>query len=161
MEPFTVRTTISQKEYTGIVMRKTFKNFFVILVTVSGIFMVVMSAIALIRGMKTESASTPVMQLGLGIFFSLLPVFTRLGAVRTYRSTPKLQQENEYTFTNEGIVIKGNTKDSTAAWSTIVKREELGNFILLFFNKTHAEIIRKDILTKEQLYFIRMKVPAR
>jgi len=75
-----------------------------------------------------------------------------------FNAIPSMKHEIVYTFSEDLIVIKASTCDSTMQWSHFIKVRETKKFLLLLATKRTASLVDKTKLTQEQIQFIKSKI---
>jgi hypothetical protein len=157
MEPFTISTILTKKEYTNILFKEIYKRPFYIILTIAGIGIAIMSALELVGAFNFHEESL-FLKLGIGILLVLTPSVAVLIQKRNYYSNPANRQEITYTFCQEEVRVVKITSDSRIKWDHFIKFRQLNGFLLLYTNSKNAFFIKEDKLTQEQLVFIKSKI---
>ena len=106
-------------------------------------------------------ADIPYFEFFCGLIILLGPVLITCIAVRQFNSNPDFQQNIQYTFSDNGVAIQGNTFKGEFLWAHVTKQKEISNFLILYHTKKMGNLIDKTKLTKEQLQFIKTKVETK
>jgi len=73
----------------------------------------------------------------------ILPISIYWSAKRSFSTNKRLQEKIIYEFTNENIIIKGETFNSELNWSKTYRIMELNNWILIYQSRLTANVIPK------------------
>lgn len=155
MSPFHITNKLSQSDYSGILLKKTFSRPGMIFLMTIGLIALAANIINAFGGLNKDVLAF--FPWALIIFPFLVPLMAIYRARRIYKTSARMQAGVQYTFTENGVTAKAPDSEWTYEWSAILKFEESTKFLLLFPTISTAEIIKKDLLTKEQIEFIRIK----
>ena len=87
----------------------------------------------------------PFMGLGFIVFWVLFYVFSiYFGAKKNYYSNKRLDERMEYEFSDEKIIIKGETFALEMDWVKVYKVIELKSWVLIYQSAGAANIIQKE-----------------
>ena len=158
MQDFTISTTVTKKDYKDFLYASFYKKPKYILITLLGVYLIA-TVILNYYSVIDYYHETPYFEMIAGLFILLFPTIIVQIAAKGYHSNPSFQYEMNYTFGEDGIVIKGLTFQSILKWTHIVKQKESKNYLLLFSSNKLGNFIDKSKLTQEQIEFIKSKVP--
>ena len=80
------------------------------------------------------------------IFLALLPFFVFLQAKRNFKTNRRLSEQIEYSFTDDNLIITGESFNGTMTWDKIFKVTKTKRWILIWQSSNSANIIPlKDI----------------
>ena len=156
MEPFTASTLLTREDFTRCMLRQTYRKPYTIILTVAGVGIIILNLVS-----NYYRHSFNLFSLLPGFFILLLPALQVYVARKTTFNKPALQFPVDYTFSDDGIRIKGMTFESSFAWLHILKVTDDPDFLLLYTTKSVAYFIKRDSVTPQQIDFIRSKVKKR
>jgi hypothetical protein len=156
MDSFTVTTLVTKKEYRKYLIGTLYKKPFTIIAMLLGLYMLFM-AMADFQHLSFGTPDSFLSDLGIGLFLVLFPVLVTLIASAKFRQNPSMHHEITYTFSEDAIIVKGLTFNSTLQWPHIIKLRETKKFLLLHPNRQTANFVDKSKLTDEQIAFIKSK----
>lgn len=84
-----------------------------------------------------------------------IPIRTRQKIKKDFESNRTLQEEITYQFSNEKIVIIGETFHSEVSWTTIFKIIELKEWFMFYQGNNAVNLIPKKNFTVEEKYGLR------
>lgn len=129
-----------------------------VIITIIGMAMLAMTFIYLANIAPAIFAKNysllPNLVLGL-CFVVVMPLSIYFTAKKSYATTERLQEEIEYTFTNETMTLTGESFKTEMSWEKTYKIEELQNWFLIFHSKKIANLIPKSDLTPGQVLQLR------
>jgi hypothetical protein len=158
MQEFIIKNSISRAEYSNLILKRAYKQPMYKVLTVAGILMLCVAILASFNLIEMQDASDPpIFQFLMGLFVLALPFLTKIQAGKIYDRSQILKGEVTYTFSDLEIHSQGLEFSNTNSWNLIIKRQEIGNYILLFTDISSAIILNKKNLSPEQLNFIRNK----
>ncbi|WP_188934566.1 YcxB family protein [Puia dinghuensis] len=160
MENFSIRTRITEKEYSKIMYIGLYRKPVFIAACILGVYYFVTVILDRLK-IITYYSSTPYLEIFLCLFLLLLPTLIVLASLRQLRSNPSFQHEITYTIGENGITIQGLTFKGEFQWAHVIKRKEINKFLILYHSKRMGNFIDKTKLTAEQLQFIKSKVKGR
>ena len=102
--------------------------------------------------------SLPLFEIFGGLFLLFAPSLIVLMAVSQFKSNPSFQNDMNFTFSDDSIVVNGVTFKSELSWAHIIKQKEISKFLILYHSKKFGHFIDKSALTADQLLFIKSKV---
>lgn len=130
-------TKISLKDYVKIMFYMTYtRPLMIVLLSLMLIFFI--SFIALPGDNDTFPMFT------LFVVIILLPVLTYFSAKKNYSNNLRIQEKICYDFTEDKIIIQGESFYSEMDWNKIYKVVELKNWILLYQSGQSANLILKS-----------------
>ena len=156
--PFSIETSVSQKEYEalmyGIVQRKSNPNLILSLSILLVIAGVISACITGINHMSLIQMAAPFMGLVLLIvWFRVRNHFTK-----SYLKNPQLHHPILYQFTEESINISGHYFNGTIGWELVRRMDMVRGFVLLYTSPKAAQLIRESSLSDTQLTAIKNKI---
>ena len=158
-QPFTIVNKISKQDYINLIFKKSYKHPIYIIVTIVGVLMLCVAILSFMNLIPMQDSSKPpIFQLIFGIVALILPFIVKMQAGKIYDNSPRLQEDVQYTFSDSEIKCSGKDFSSSFSWNQVIKKEEIGKFILLLTGKGIGEIIDKQAFTPQQLQFVKSKV---
>jgi hypothetical protein len=157
MNPFTITTQITAKEYGKASLAGLYKKPVFILLSIWGLYAVVASFFTSISFFKPE-ADNPYPGLVPGILLLFLPLLLVLISLSQFNSDRKYRDSIKYTFDEKGMTSEGKTFKSEYAWDHFIKQKDVGKYLVIYHTKKTASFLDKSKLTQEQLEFIKGKV---
>lgn len=157
MNEFSITTQLTKEEYSEFFINTLYKKPVTIIFGLIGVFLIVTS-IADLTVYHEEEFYMNCFTLILGIFVNLMPVMSWQLAIKNFSSNKVISQLLTYTFTNEKILVKGDTLDMAFAYLYIVKFKQTSKYLLLYQTNKAAIFIKKECLTDEQINFILSKI---
>ncbi|MDZ4847362.1 MAG: YcxB family protein [Chitinophagales bacterium] len=106
-------------------------------------------AISYFTGNPMELKEFPALQTGIGVALTALPFSFYFQLKKLFNSHPRFHEVIENHFTNESLVIKGESFESKLGWSTFHKFQELKNAFMLYESKAIAIMIPKSSFENE------------
>jgi hypothetical protein len=154
MEDFSITTRMTGNEYSKATFIGLYRKPRIILAGIFGIVLIILG------GLEKNSLYSyePSVEITIGVYFLLVPTISVLRSVKYFRSTPGVRDEITYTFNQSGYIVQGHTIKAEIQWTRIIKREEIGKFLILYLSNRVGNFIDKTKLTSGQLEFIRSKV---
>ncbi len=152
------KTRITQKDYVSLMFVLTYKKGWLKFITLVGILMLLISFAYFIgQASKIVDADyTPWPNILMGTLFVFgTPLFTYLSAKRNYKSIQRLHEETEYEFTEEAMILSGNSFNSELKWNGTYKIEELKKWFLIYQSRQSVIPISKKDLTPGQIKELR------
>lgn len=157
MDNFSITTRIETKDYIKVLFIGFYTRPVIIFLTLLGLYFTVTSVLDILNIAEFYS-NTPFFELIYGIFILLVPTLSIFFAVRHLKSNPSFQKDITYTFGENGVIVQGATMRGEYMWEYLIKRKEIGKFLILYNSRKLGNFIDKTKLTAEQLEFIRSKV---
>lgn len=157
MENFTISTQMTAKEYAKAMLIGAYKKPTFIFINFMGLYLLTTVILDHLEVIDYYTDSLPI-ELFWGVLFLFFPVIIVLIAIRQFNSNPAFRNAINYTFSETGLAVDGETCKSEYAWSHFVKQKEAGKFLVLFQSRQFASYVDKTKLTEEQLQFIKGKV---
>lgn len=151
MEHLTIKTNISEQQYINLMYTLSYKRPTFILLTCAGIFMLILSLLYFMGINKTIDSPPYQAMIFSFCFLVVIPLAVLWFSKQNYRTNKIANETISYIFNSEKIFFEGESFKSEISWSSIHDVKEVKNWILIFQNKTVANIISKDSFTKEQL----------
>jgi len=161
MQSFTISTLLTKEDFTKALLRQTYKKASAIIFLLLGIAIIGLSLFLYFIIPPPRTVSFDFTQVIVGLVIIVMPFLQVLMARKTTFKNPALQFPVEYTFTDDGLNVKGISFQSSFAWMHIVRVKHDPDFLLLFTNKTVAYFIKRETLTQPQIDFIKSKVKPR
>jgi hypothetical protein len=156
LEPFKIRTSISKKEYTMLVMKKSFRKPIILIAQLICIGFLVFYILIITNLVKFDKE--PLMPLLFALYGIFYPLFMWRWASKNYDASNTMHIEWEYEFAEDHINHSSALTTSSMKWETITKAEEINGFLLLYMDAVLAMVINKDRFSEEQLQFIRQRL---
>ena len=144
---------VTTGEYAKFLFVAMYKRPAVIFMGIAGLYSLIMNLVY----DYTEGAYLTI-PYALGLILYPLLVVGILLAQR--RKSPLLTQELLFEFREDGIHIKGEDFKSDLAWSHILQVKEVAGFLVLKPSRREGYLVKKAVLTKEEITYIREKVAA-
>jgi hypothetical protein len=157
MEDFSITTRLTEKEYSKLMYVGLYRKPGIIVATFLGLFIAVTLILDHLRVINYYS-ETPYFEVFGGLFLLLLPTIIVQMSLKQLRSNASYQHSITYIFGEKGIRVQGLTFNAEFQWSHIIKRKEIGKFLILYHSKKLGNFVDKTKLTTEQLEFIRGRV---
>ena len=157
MESFTITTRTTSIEYAKVMLMGLYKKPGFILATIIGLYFL-LTVILNHLNIINYYGDIPYFEFFCGLFLLLGPILITLIGVRQFNSNPSFQHDIKYIFSDNGMAIEGDTFKGEFLWAHIIKRREIGKFLILYHSKKMGNFIDKTKLTTEQLQFIKEKV---
>jgi hypothetical protein len=149
-----LKTKLNLEDYRKLVFTLTYRKPLTLLMSFLGLYMTIGGALTYF-GVLSNNENMP-FQFVFGIVLTVLtPYKIYTTANRNYSTNLKLQEEIDYEFTPEQLIIKGESFTSELKWSTTFKIEELTHWILIYQSKTTANIIPKKNISEAELEELR------
>jgi hypothetical protein len=160
MEDFQITTRLTEKEYIKIMFIGLYKKPVFILATLIGLVLFTQIILYYFFDIGFYS-ETPWFEIIAGAFLLLFPSVIVFISVKQLKSNPSFQDDINYTFGENEVVVQGLTFKGEYAWAHIIKQKEIGKFLVLYHSKRFGNFIDKTKLTPEQLQFIKSKVKTK
>jgi hypothetical protein len=145
MEPFSVSFSISKNDYVKVILNKSYRKPFMIVFTVLGFYFFIRTiAILLNLNRSTGSEQERVFQGIWGITTFVSPILTYRWAAKNYAAAKVLHVPNTFTFSDEGVSSDSSLTNGLIKWEGIVKRQEIGDYLLLYTDRVVAMFLKKD-----------------
>lgn len=157
MEAFTITSRMTRKTYAGFLYGAIYKKPLMIVATLLGLYLLVTVALYYSH-VSNYYSETPVFETVAGIFILSGPTLIVLMAMRGQFSNPSMQHDISYTFSVDGVLVKGLTFKSEYSWEHIIRLKETKHFLILYHSKKLANFADKAKLTPEQLQFVKSRV---
>lgn len=160
MDSFSITTRTTVRDYVRILYIAFYRKPTFLIVTIFGFFCICAGIFA---GYDVVPFDTGLAGAGiyLGCLFVLFPTLMVLIGVRQFRSNPVFRHDITFSFGETGFKVQGITFTSEFQWAHIIKRREIGHYLVLYHTKRMGNFIDKRALTTEQLQFIKSKVKPR
>jgi YcxB-like protein len=160
MEKFSITMRLAEKDYAKATLLLLYRKPIVIVESFAGLYLIAAACFDNLRLIDLYS-DLPGVGILLGIFFLLLPALAVFSLLRQFRSNVSLQHEITYTFNEEGIQIQGRTFKAEFEWINVIRKREVGKFLILYHSKKSGNFIDKTKLTDGQLQWIKSKIPKK
>lgn len=139
-----IETTLTFKEYLKLMYILTYRKGWMIFILIIGIVMFVGSTLYFL-GFEIPADSPPYFQIVFGFFIIfLMPISVYFSAKRNYTSQQRLKEKIIYEFTNEKIIINGESFHSELDWDKTFRVQELNGWILIYQSRLTANILTKE-----------------
>ena len=152
----TIQTKITSQEYTRLMFAITYRKPVMIFLTIAGLLNMCFGAVLLAGWPVSNSEVGPYPPLVFGTLLTIVLPFT------VYRSSKKafavhlrLHETVNYTFTNEQLIVAGETFSAEFDWSKIFKIEELKLFFIVYQAPNAVNLIPKTNLSGTELNELR------
>jgi YcxB-like protein len=76
----------------------------------------------------------------------------RYSLSRAYKNNPRIQETIQYTFTEDKLVMKGESFNADLTWHTIPKVTQTKNWVLIWQSKSIANAIPKKDIAAEDIH---------
>jgi len=139
----TVITKLDFKQYLSLMYILTYRKPMMIILTILGLIML-FTSILYFLGLPVPVSSTPYMPLFFGIFTIVLPLFIYRNSKRNFSSHGRLNEQISYEFTEDKIIITGESFKTEMDWTKLYRIEELPKWILIYQNRIIANVILKS-----------------
>ena len=160
MEKIRIESKLSLKEYIRLMYRLTYRKPMVIIISLIGFFMLILSALYFL-GLYRSTDQPPYSQLAAGLFVSLvLPFSVYRAAKRQFNSNERLKELIVYEFNPEHIQITGESFRSELTWSKTHKIIEISDWIIIYQSKLVANVIPRRCFEPHQLDIFRNLVKS-
>ncbi|MDB5127649.1 MAG: hypothetical protein JWQ85_1881 [Mucilaginibacter sp.] len=150
----TFKTQISFKEYLKLMYLLTYRKGWTIYVSIIGIVMFIGGILTLMHVSDFESDPTFALMFGSFVIF-VLPISIYFSAKKNFTSNKRLQGEIEYEFTDDKMMVRGNSFSSELGLNETFKIEELKQWFLIYQSKQTANFISKANLSEQELIELR------
>lgn len=157
MDTFSCTTQLNSKIVAGIMGKGLYKKPSIIFAQILGLYFI--STIILDHyNIINWYSGTPYWEIGLGLFLLLAPILILFISIVQFNSNPANKEAILYTFSNQGVEIKGNSYLSKLDWIYFMKQKEIGQYLILYHSKKFGSYIDKTMLTDAQIEFIKFKI---
>lgn len=139
----TVNTKVDFQDYSKLMFTLSYRKPIMILLTLAGITMLITSLLYF-AGVDIPFDEPPFFQLvfGFAIVF-LLPFSIYRTSKKNFYSHSKLQERMIYEFTDEKVLINGESFNSEFDWKSVFKISELNDWILIYQSNQIANLLPK------------------
>lgn len=141
----TITTNLTFEEYLKVMYAVAYKNWRVRFFTFIGL-LILTSTIAVLFNKETKDFPYSSLIMGLGLAFST-PISLYFQLKKNYQANAALQQGVTYTFTKEGVELKGESFNSQLKWVNISKVVEQKEYFLLYPPSSTVMIVAKKELS--------------
>jgi hypothetical protein len=138
-----IETQLDFKKYLNLMYGLTYRKAWTIIITISGLVMLIGSILYFV-GYPVPVDNPPFAQLIIGLLVIFIPFSVYFNSRKNFSSAGRLKEKMIYEFTNDKIIITGETFKTEMNWSRLYKIQELKNWILIYQSRTSANIIPKD-----------------
>jgi len=154
MNTIQVITKIPEEDYLKLLFRQFYKKPVFIVLLIIGFIQLLLSLLHFTNIFNEQ----PYTNLLIGfLIIVIIPILIYRNAIKNYKSNRRLNETIIYEFDLEQIRIKGESFKSEMDWKKIHKLKETKDFILIYHNKTVANIIlKKDFKNNDLLRFKEM-----
>ena len=143
-----ITTKLTFEEYLKVMYAIAYKNWRVRFFTFIGL-LILTSTIVVLFNKETKDFPYSSLIMGLGLAFST-PISLYFQLKKNYQANAALQQGVTYTFTKEGVELKGESFNSQLKWIHISKVvEQKGYFLLYQPNATVMIVAKKELSDSE------------
>jgi hypothetical protein len=161
MESFTIETRITEAAYIRLMLRLAMRQRRSLRIML--IALCVIAPLAIIAQLVAPAASTKEALSAILPVLILIPLVLVLRAAlmrnlrKAYQNSPALQHSITYTFEDTQISNQGAGFEGRISWSNIVRKEQAGEWLLLYTSSATAIILSTKDMTPDQLSFIASK----
>jgi hypothetical protein len=153
---FTITSKLNKSDYIKVMFIGLYRKPAFIFCTVFGIYLLTSVLLNYLNVIKFYQ-DTPWFEIFGGTFLVLAPSLIVLLSVKQFKANPSFQNDMVFTFSDEGMVVQGDTFKSEFSWQHIQKHRELGKFLILYHTNKFGNYIDKSKLSADQLIFIKAK----
>lgn len=150
----TIKTRLNFEEYKKLIFILIYKKPIVIFITVLGLYMIVHASLSYFGIIRINNNITIQFIFGIIITF-LIPYNIYKSSKKNFETNKRIQEEIEYNFTNEKIIVKGESFNLEHEWNKITRIKELKDCFLIYQSKTSADIIPKRNLLESEIQELR------
>jgi len=147
-----IETRLDFGKYLKLMYWLTYKKPWTIIITIVGLTMLVLSILYFL-GYLIAFENPPYTQLIIGLIVIFIPLAIYRSAKKSFSSNGRLQENMIYEFTDDKIIITGETFKTEMNWTKLFKIQELKDWILIYNNKFNANIIPKDSFGENLIEF--------
>jgi len=158
MESFTVSTRLTREEFTGVVLRRLYRQAFAWIVSLVSVGMLVYCIYNAHTHPVNWADETTYMFWAFGLVFLQLPGIHYFQARKTYAGNPRADQQLSYTFSEDLIHIRGEDYAGHLAWDNLANLEEVGPWICLVTTDRALLIFRAQSFSPEQGMYIKHRL---
>lgn len=148
-----IKTKLSFSEYIKLIYLLTYRKWWIALLTIWGVMIFIGSILSYFKIIYIDTALLD------GIFGALitfgLPLMLYITAKRNFSSNKRIQEEIEYEFTGDRMILKGSNFSSELGLNEAFKIEEIKKWFLIYQSKQTANFIPKANLNQHELYKLR------
>ena len=152
------KSRINFNDYLKLNYTLTYKNRWVIYISIIGLLMLVVTLLYY-SGLMPEifaKENPPYFQLFFGLFTLVgIPSSIYFTAKKNFKTSERLQEDIEYEFTNDKFKLTGTSFSSEMTWDKTYKIQELKNWFLIYQNGKVANPISKRNLSLDQIEYLR------
>lgn len=141
----TITTKLTFEEYLKVMYAIAYKNWRIRFFTFIGL-LIITSSVAVLFSKQVQKFPYSSLLMGLGLVF-FTPVSLYFQLKKNYQANAALQQEATYTFTKEGVELKGKSFHSQLKWVNISKVVEQKGYFLLYQPNAIIMIVAKKELS--------------
>ena len=134
-----IETQLDSKSYIRLMYQLTFRKPTTIIFSVLGAIMFVGSIYLFIY--TDDEVNSLVISFVFGFYTLTLPIQVYRNAKKNFNSHLRLQEKMTYEFTDEKIIVTGDSFQSEQDWLKMYKVLEIKDWILLYQNKQIANLI--------------------
>jgi len=155
MDNIKISTSLNIKDYRSLLFQLTYKKPLIIILTIIG-FLSLITSILYFFGLFSSFSNPPYFPLFFGIFIAFfLPLSVYRQANRSFNGNKRLSESITYEFSQDHVSLTGESFTSTYTWNKIPKIVINQKWVLIYQNKTTANIImRKNFQESDLLQFI-------
>jgi len=146
-----ITTTLQIQDYRSLLFQLTYKKPLIIFITIIGLGSLITSILYFL-GLFNSFSSPPYLQLFFGIFIVFfLPFSIYRQANKSLKGNKRLSESITYEFSQEHVSLTGESFSSTYTWDKIPKIIINKKWILIYQNKTTANIIMRNSFQEADL----------
>lgn len=148
----TIETKLDFKEYRKLMFILAYRKPTTVLMLALGTLMIIASTLYFLGVAIPFFTEPPYFSLAFGLLVViLLPLSIASSARKRFSSGSALHETIVYEFTDDNMLIKGESFGSELSWSKVLKVVELKDWILIYQNRAVANAIPKSSFSSEQL----------
>ncbi len=140
-----ITTKLTFEEYLKLMYAVAYKNWRIRFFTFIGL-LIITSSVAVLFSKQVQNFPYSSLLMGLGLVF-FTPVSLYFQLKKNYQANAALQQGVTYTFTKEGVELKGESFNSQLKWIHISKVVEQKEYFLLYPPSSTVMIVAKKELS--------------
>lgn len=151
-------STISFDDYLKLNYILTYKNKWVIYLSILGFLMLVATGLYYsgLAPWLYAKDNPPYLPIIFGLFTVIgIPSSVYFSAKKNFKTSERLQEEIEYEFTDYKFKLTGSSFSNEMTWDKTYKIQELKNCFLIYQNRKVANLIPKRNLSLEETEYLR------
>ena len=138
-----VETQLTLDSYIRLIFTLTYRKGFIVFITAMGLLSLISVFFPFgAAGLPGNEPFYPQLLPGLFILV-VIPLVTYIGAKKNYYSNARLSERITYEFTEEKIIIRGESFTTEQDWAKLYQVKEIRNWVLLYQSRQIANLISK------------------